>query len=143
MTWSVYHATRPASPSSPVSCRAKLSRLWCPGPTVPPDRTVRPPHPQRHGPGSSYLRGYLGQAATGAADTGRRGWPGLGCDWGLLLRVGDLGHEVLGRRHSLAPHRPSDDLGGVGAVLVLLRDMGDLVEQAVGQRGRVQAEGQE
>ena len=43
---------------------------WCPGPALPVRPPVRSPHPRRkEGQGDSYLRGYLGQAATGAAGT--------------------------------------------------------------------------
>src|SRR5581483_4420480 len=56
---------------------------------------------------------------------------------------GELGEQVLGGLHALAPDRPGDDLGGVDPVPVALGDVGALLEQPVGQRGGLQAQGQE
>src|SRR6266581_7554563 len=57
--------------------------------------------------------------------------------------VGQLGDEVLGGLHALAPDRTGDDLAGVDAVAVAAGDLLALLQQAVRQRGGLQAEGQE
>src|SRR5512135_730924 len=90
-----------------------------------------------------------GRKATIALDSSSGSVPNAATrqKWGRtrpwLLLAGQLDHQVVGGLHAGLPDRASNDLGGVGPVRVVLRDLGALPEQPLGQGGRLEAEGEE